>query len=55
MLRSLGRQSERPANNYSSSVSAVRRIRQQLWFLTVNKPMKILGIYFTYNSRLKNE
>ena len=22
---------------------------------TVNKPMKILGIYFTYNSRLKNE
>ena len=32
MLRSLGRQSERLANNYISSVSTVRRIRQQLWF-----------------------
>ena len=34
MLRSLERQSERLANNYMyiSSVSTVRRIRQQLWF-----------------------
>ena len=32
MLRSLGRQSERLGNNYISSVSTVRRIRQQLWF-----------------------
>ena len=32
MLRSLGRQSDRLANNYISSVSTVRRIRQQLWF-----------------------
>ena len=32
MLRSLGRQSERLADNYISSVSTVRRIRQQLWF-----------------------
>ena len=32
MLRSLGRQSERLANNYISSVSTVRRIHQQLWF-----------------------
>ena len=32
MLRSLGRQSERLANNYISSVSTVRQIRQQLWF-----------------------
>ena len=32
MLRSLGRQSERLANNYISSVSTLRRIRQQLWF-----------------------
>ena len=32
MLRSLGRQSEQLANNYISSISTVRRIRQQLWF-----------------------
>ena len=32
MLRSLRRQSQRLANNYISSVSTVRRIRQQLWF-----------------------
>ena len=31
MLRSLGRQSERLANNYISLVSTVKRIRQQLW------------------------
>ena len=28
---------------------------ENLNIVTVNKPMKILGIYFTYNSRLKNE
>ena len=28
---------------------------ENLNMVTVNKPMKILGIYFTYNSRLKNE
>ena len=32
ILRSLGRQSERLANNYISLVSTVSRIRQQLWF-----------------------
>ena len=33
MLRSLGRQRERLANtDYISSVSTVRRIREQLWF-----------------------
>ena len=32
VLRSLGRQSERLANNYISYASNVRRIRQQLWF-----------------------
>ena len=31
LLRSLGRQRERLANNYISYVSIVRRIRQQLW------------------------
>ena len=32
MLSLLGRQRERLANNYISSISTVRRIRQQLWF-----------------------
>ena len=32
VLRSLGRQSERLANDYITYVSTVRRIRQQLWF-----------------------
>ena len=32
VLRSLGRQSERLANNYITYASTVRRIRQQLWF-----------------------
>ena len=32
VLRSLGRQSERLANDYISYASNVRRIRQQLWF-----------------------
>ena len=41
MLRSLGRQSERLANNYISYVSIVRRIRQQLWF---NHRCKDLGL-----------
>ena len=40
-LRSLGRQSERLANNYISYASNVRRIRQQLWF---NHRCKDLGL-----------
>ena len=41
VLRSLGRQSERLANNYISYASNVRRIRQQLWF---NHRCKDLGL-----------
>ena len=41
ILRSLGRQSERLANNYISYASNVRRIRQQLWF---NHRCKDLGL-----------
>ena len=33
----------------------LRRHTSSYSLLTVNKPMKILGIYFPYNSRLKNE
>ena len=29
--------------------------KQVLKIKTVNKPMKILGVYFTYNARLKQE
>ena len=41
LLRSLGRQSERLANNYISYAMIVRRIRQQLWF---NHRCKDLGL-----------
>ena len=41
VLRSLGRQSERLANDYISYASNVRRIRQQLWF---NHRCKDLGL-----------
>ena len=41
ILRSLGRQSERLANDYISYASNVRRIRQQLWF---NHHCKDLGL-----------
>ena len=41
ILRSIGRQSERLANNYISYASNVRRIRQQLWF---NHRCKELGL-----------
>ena len=41
VLRSLGRQSERLANNYITYASTVRRIRQQLWF---NHRCKDLGL-----------
>ena len=42
VLRSLGRQSERLANDYISYASNVRRIRQQLWF---NHRCKDLGLF----------
>ena len=41
ILRSLGQQGERLANNYISYASNVRRIRQQLWF---NHRCKDLGL-----------
>ena len=36
-------------------LSSSHNCNESLEIETVNKPMKILGIYFTYNSRLKNE
>jgi len=36
-------------------LSSSHNCKQDLGLETVNEPMKILGIYFTYNSRLKRE